>query len=129
MIGSNWTKHKESNYQYECNECSSQYHSEYSKTYKRSEELYTERDIHLHKKYGIRERDYEALLKSQGGGCAICGIEKDPNGMKMAVDHDHSKDYMDIRGILCSKCNQGIGLMSDNIQTLSNAINYLGGTA
>ena len=30
-----------------------------------------------------------------------------------------------IRGILCSKCNQGIGLLEENIETFKKAITYL----
>jgi hypothetical protein len=51
--------------------------------------------------------DYAALLELQGGGCAICGGT--PKTSRLAVDHDHTIDGKDnIRGLLCSKCNQDL---------------------
>ena len=113
-MGKDITVKEKSGYGLQCRSC-------------RSEQQW---DSKIKRLFGIRGRDYHAILKSQGGGCAICGTEKDANGKNhMAIDHDHSKDYMDIRGILCSKCNQGIGMFDDNTSYMKNAINYLGGTA
>ena len=87
---------------------------------------YTERDKWLFLKYGIRERDFSAILKSQGGGCAICG---EPEGdSHHHVDHDHAKEYMDIRGILCGPCNRGIGMFKDSPEFMQEGSRYLGGT-
>ena len=48
--------------------------------------------------------DYEALLAAQGGGCALCG--NPPKTRRLDVDHDHRTGQ--IRGLLCSRCNQAI---------------------
>ena len=72
----------------------------------------------------LRERDYQALLKSQGGGCMLCGKTEEEEGRRLAIDHVHDKEPMDIRGILCYQCNSGLGNFMDNIETLENAINY-----
>jgi len=43
---------------------------------------------------------YDGLLRSQGGGCALCGRRPPP---RLHVDHDHRTGR--IRGLLCSHCN------------------------
>ena len=45
--------------------------------------------------------EYVDLLLLQGGGCAICGGK--PRTERLAVDHDHKTN--EIRGLLCSQCN------------------------
>lgn len=40
---------------------------------------------------------------------------------------DHFYNYGHTRGILCSKCNRGLGHFKDNIELLQEAINYLEG--
>jgi hypothetical protein len=59
----------------------------------------------------------------------ICNLEF-PGG-KFNVDHDHSCCNGEttcgrcVRGILCSGCNGGIGLLRDDITILTKAIEYL----
>lgn len=79
--------------------------------------------------YGITQEAYDALLAQQNGVCAICG---NPETViirgtlcPLSVDHDH--DTGKIRGLLCSTCNAALGLFKDNIENLSNAIDYLMG--
>jgi hypothetical protein len=62
----------------------------------------------------------EILYKLQNGLCPIC---YSPLGDRMALDHNHMNDK--IRGVLCPKCNLGLGSFNDNPQILLNAINYL----
>lgn len=77
------------------------------------------------KQYSMNRLDYEELLAKQNNRCAIC--KSTYNGTKQhpyfAVDHCHTS--MEVRGLLCTKCNQGIGLLKDSIENLSNAILYL----
>lgn len=61
----------------------------------------------LQKAYGITQEQYENLLASQGGGCAICGTTRADGGKRLPVDHCH--DSMDVRGILCEECNTLLG--------------------
>lgn len=82
-------------------------------------------------KYGITPERYRSILETQGGGCAICGGE-DPTGRALAVDHDHSCCPEDgrscgrcIRGILCSPCNQAVGLLADSLDRIEAAAAYL----
>jgi len=81
------------------------------------------RPARLLAKYGITEDDYEILLASQQGRCGICGKSIFENGKLLAVDHDHLTG--EIRGLLCSSCNLGIGLM-EKFGFLKKALLYLG---
>lgn len=50
--------------------------------------------------------------------CVICGSDKE-----LVVDHDHKTGV--IRGVLCGKCNRGIGLLDDSPERLRRAAVYL----
>lgn len=73
--------------------------------------------------FGINIEEYNALLASQNGGCAICGKSPEHNKKRLAVDHCHSSNK--VRGLLCSPCNQAIGLFRDSAELLQSAILYL----
>lgn len=75
----------------------------------------------MRNEYGITLSDYVEILKKQNHVCAICGgIDENK---RLAIDHCHVTE--EIRGLLCSKCNLGLGLFRDNIRNLKNAIEYL----
>ena len=82
------------------------------------------RERSLRWRFGITSGHYQWMLESQGGVCAICG--KPPTG-KHAFHVDHCHDTGDIRGLLCSTCNTGIGGLKDDPNLLRAAIAYLGG--
>lgn len=75
---------------------------------------------HINRVYKIGETDYRNILESQDGVCAICKTNSDT---KLSVDHDH--DTGRVRGLLCRKCNLGIGFLRDSVDFLRNAIDYL----
>lgn len=77
------------------------------------------------KKYSLSAKDYEALLHSQNGRCAICGTDSPSRGrdIKFHVDHCHSTGV--VRGLLCNECNTGLGKFKDNIDILLEAAGYL----
>lgn len=85
------------------------------------------RNYDLLKSYGISTDDFEKLLVFQNNCCAICGVDqillKDGKKKYLCVDHCHLTGR--IRGLLCDKCNRGIGLLGDNVDNLVNAILYL----
>jgi hypothetical protein len=70
---------------------------------------------------------YEELLRQQNGVCAICGRPeiRTYNGKvkNLSVDHDHETG--EVRGLLCYKCNLGIGQFEDSIELLDKAKKYL----
>ena len=69
--------------------------------------------------YGLSEEAYQQLLKEQDDLCAICkGILTRPH-----VDHNHKTG--NVRGILCSACNFGLGFFRDDFDYLQAAIHYL----
>ena len=80
------------------------------------------RDKHLKRRYGISALDYDALLKAQNSVCAICS-SLNRNGNRLSVDHDHKTGK--VRGLLCSKCNHGIGIFNDEVLRVKSAMEYL----
>lgn len=81
-----------------------------------------DRDYQLRRSYGLTRVEYEQMLEQQDGKCAICGAECS-TGRRLAVDHDHITGQ--IRGLLCSNCNLGIGKFHDSVELLKEAIRYL----
>lgn len=81
-----------------------------------------QKDSALRQRYGIGLNQKMALLELQGGGCAICG-DKQPKNEKFYLDHCHATGA--IRGILCLKCNTGLGCYNDNPTLMLSAISYL----
>lgn len=69
------------------------------------------------------------MLKDQNGVCKICNkpettVDK-RNGktIDLSIDHDHKTGV--VRGLLCSKCNKGIGYFNDNPELIIVAANYI----
>jgi hypothetical protein len=82
----------------------------------------------LKRLYGITFADYERMLAEQGGGCAICGSKTSKaiiRGKEVLfhVDHDHETGV--VRGLLCAKCNLGLGSFEDEPDLLRAAAEYL----
>lgn len=77
----------------------------------------------LRRLYGLTVEAFDALLASQGGGCAICS-RRDPGWRKdWHVDHDHETGV--VRGLLCQSCNLLLGMAKDDPERLAAAIAYL----
>jgi hypothetical protein len=74
--------------------------------------------IKLLKKYNLTLSQYQDRLKFQNNQCPICHSDNPTN-----IDHDHITGK--VRGILCSKCNTGLGCFRDNPEFLENAKIYL----
>ena len=79
--------------------------------------------------FNITIEQYENLLHKQNFMCAICNkaesvIDNRTKKVRnLAVDHCHETNQ--IRGLLCQKCNQALGLLGDNIVNFTSAIKYL----
>lgn len=75
----------------------------------------------LRTKYGLTPEQHDAMVKAQGGLCAICRSEFGRNGPR--VDHNHETGV--VRGLLCHPCNVSIGLLRESPETLWRAAEYL----
>lgn len=64
------------------------------------------------------------MLARQAGACACCGTTAPGGRGRWHVDHDHRTGA--VRGILCHRCNVGIGHFGDSVVGLHRAIHYLG---
>jgi len=74
-----------------------------------------------HRAFVEAHRDrYDELLAIQGGGCAICGARAKTR--RLHIDHDHRE--MQLRGLLCYRCNRGLPTWADD-EWLWKATNYL----
>ena len=69
--------------------------------------------------YGMTVEEYRLRIEAQQNRCLLCQDEL----VKPFVDHCH--DLGHVRGILCSRCNSGLGFFRDNPDTLRRAIRYL----
>lgn len=66
--------------------------------------------------YGITPNEYDQLLASQAGVCAICkSAERLKHGV-LAVDHDHGTG--EVRGLLCFNCNASLGKLEEHLDSL-----------
>lgn len=73
-------------------------------------------------RYGITAAEHAELYERQGGACAIC---EHSVYYALRVDHDHATG--EVRGLLCQKCNLGLGYFDDDAERLRAAIDYLRG--
>lgn len=74
------------------------------------------------KQYGITPDEWNRLMNTQHGRCAIC--ENPPKQKRLAVDHDHHTGA--VRGLLCSRCNDELlGAAYHKIEVLQAAVRYL----
>lgn len=87
-------------------------------------ERYARREkwIRIQKVYGLTKEQFETLLEVQKG-CAICGTTKPGGKGDFHVDHDHVTDR--VRGLLCQKCNMGLGSFCEDVVLLERAVRYL----
>ena len=82
------------------------------------------RRVRLLVQYGISEMDYARMLTEQNGGCAICGDDGSAGrGGVLHVDHCHQTGR--VRGLLCDRCNHGLGNFKDDPALLRRAAYYL----
>lgn len=84
------------------------------------------------KKHGITLEQYDQALRDQNGVCAICKRpESGKRNRSLSIDHDHNHCPGEtgcgvcFRGLLCARCNLGIGHFGDDRYALQQAIEYI----
>lgn len=79
---------------------------------------------------GVRREERAAVLAAQGGRCAICRKEITDDSDSM-LDHNHrccpTKKMcgLCLRGVLCKRCNWGLGMLGDDPVILRAAADYV----
>lgn len=81
-------------------------------------------EVSLKCNYGMPLEQWDELMLNQGGVCAICQKEGE-EGKRLCVDHEHGSHPLKIRGLLCQKCNQAVGLLQDSSENCFEAGKYL----
>lgn len=81
----------------------------------------------IKKRYGITLAEYDSLSLRQNGACAICGGISKRRRIELfrslSVDHDHETGR--VRGLLCDRCNLGLGQFRHSTELLTLAMMYL----
>lgn len=81
-------------------------------------------DANRKSRYGLSQKVFDELLAKQGGKCAICSANITwPK--RLHVDHCHKTGR--VRGLLCTRCNRGIGMLGDDPSLLKIAVIYVSG--
>lgn len=97
-----------------CKVCQAQYYTDNKERFKPFV-----KDSHLKRNYNLSLKEFDSILKTQNGGCNICGRED----RTLCVDHCH--DTGKVRGILCRQCNTGIGQFNDDPVLIEKALEHL----
>lgn len=99
---------------------------EYKKEYYNRPEVIIRKRNKAWMKQGMKDMTvirYNEMFNEQNGCCFICGDHQSEITKTLHVDHDH--DNGEVRGLLCSDCNLGIGLLKEDVNILRNAVKYL----
>jgi len=72
------------------------------------------------------ERAYELMAVKN---CEVCNVKLTKSKQHVRTNTaqviDHCHDTGEVRGVLCSGCNLGLGHFTDSVTKLENAIKYL----
>jgi len=84
---------------------------------------------HLKDKYNLTLETYSQMYEKQKGCCAICNRTMLFQGVlderKLTANVDHNHTTGEIRGLLCTSCNRGLGFFKDQATLLEKAAEYL----
>lgn len=116
-----------------CNDCHSndgkdRYHTIYKDTDELKQRIFRERIL---RDYKLTVEDYNLMLEEQNFSCKICKTHISNLNKPLYIDHDHSCCSgssccgLCVRGLLCMKCNAGLGMFNDKVENLEEAIRYL----
>ncbi len=119
-----WQRHRAA-----CKVCMTKTNAAYQKT--AAGKLSHRRAILKHR-YNITSERYDEMLAEQGGGCAICASSESGRvGRLFSVDHDHAccpgtrSCGQCVRGLLCLRCNNGLGWFEKFASIIEKYLRYL----
>ena len=102
---------------YQCKQCMNKCVSKYRKTKRGTKTVrrYTKRRTEKYRqsRYEITIKDYDLLMRDQNNCCAICGRPQEVLSRSLSVDHNHLTN--EVRGLLCDKCNLGLGFFDTDL--------------
>lgn len=75
----------------------------------------------IFKLYGLTQDVLKSMVVAQNNQCSICAIAFTESNMH--IDHCHKTGK--VRALLCSRCNQAIGLIDESIDRAEKIKNYL----
>jgi hypothetical protein len=84
------------------------------------------------RKYGLSAEEWEAILASQDGVCAVCKTV--PKSNRLNTDHEHVKNWkklppekrkLYVRGLLCYWCNKTYVGRAITIAKAENVVAFL----
>lgn len=109
---------------FQCKLCSKEYAQ---KPEAKARSKVNKRNFCFKRNYGITLEQYRNMLTNQNNVCSICGKEETVvvRGTRHILSVDHCHGTNRIRGLLCGKCNRGLGAFDDNIDVMASAISYL----
>lgn len=106
----------------QCKECKKQYEITRRKQHP---EIYRAYELKAH--FGMTIEEYNEKLATQNGVCAICKQPetrvREGRVLPLCVDHSHASEQN--RGLLCFRCNTGLGYFQDSPELLIAAAQYL----
>ena len=70
-------------------------------------------------RYHMADNEIEELISSEG--CVIC--KRSVDSFELCVDHSHASGK--VRGMLCRRCNNVLGMFNDDVNLFERAISYL----
>lgn len=76
-------------------------------------------------KYGVTKERYFKLFEKQKGKCGVCGCRPPKGDHSFHIDHNHRTGK--VRGLLCRRCNNGLGFFRDQVRLIRKAVRYLKG--
>lgn len=75
-------------------------------------------------RFGLTEEQFYGLFARQGNACPLCGVHISPDRPKSyALDHDHRTGIF--RGLVCQRCNSGIGMFGESVEIVRRVAKYL----
>lgn len=98
----------------------------YGKAHRQAHPM-TYRDGMLRRDFNIDLPTYQRMFLKQGGTCAICNRAETArrNGKEVWLSVDHCHTTGAIRGLLCKKCNNGLGHFQDIPEIMEAAAAYV----